>query len=119
MILLVDDDPLVRELVRDFLEMAGHTVVEAPTAEAALQQAGSIDLWQIELAVTDLALPGLDGAELAKRLRQFRPGLPVLLISGNPLAAVDVTDERTAVLSKPFTRGALLDSVKRLLGSSV
>ena len=115
MILLVEDDHLVRELLRSFLESAGHDVVEASSAEEALRAtaAASID---VRLMVTDMDLPGIDGAELARRLKVTRPDLRILYISGQPVeqTASGLGEGAVAFLSKPFTREMLLDKIRAL-----
>jgi len=117
-ILLVEDDGLVRELLRDFLESAGYAVVEASSGEEALRAAEGGTL-ALDLVVTDIDLPGLDGATLAARLRNRRPDIAVLYVSGNPvdLAAGGAVGGRVGSLSKPFTRELLLGKVRALLGT--
>jgi CheY-like chemotaxis protein/signal transduction histidine kinase len=121
-LLLVDDEPGIRSLVARALERAGFAVVQAASAQEALEA------WQSRqapprLLVTDLTLPGMPGNELAARLRLRWPEMPVLFISGytgDARLAADAAggrmDERTRFLHKPFTTGQLLEEVRRLLG---
>ena len=113
-VLLVEDEPLVREMVRAFLERAGYGVEAVGTAEEV------IDGWSdraVDLLLTDVMLPGQTGVELATQLRQQRPDLKVLYMSGNvsdPTARESITKQDTRVLAKPFSRQMLLDAVETL-----
>jgi PAS domain S-box-containing protein len=79
-ILLVEDDPRVREMARRALTEAGFEVLEAASGHAALELAGKEA--RLDAVLTDLAMPGIAGRELAQRLRQSRPGLPIVFMSG-------------------------------------
>jgi PAS domain S-box-containing protein len=117
-ILLVEDEDSVRSLARRVLQRHGYTVLEAPDAPAALelsaQYAGSIDL-----LLTDMRMPGLNGHTLAERLAGQRPGLGVLFMSGytEHRAELPAGSERAAFLQKPFSASELLASVQALLGA--
>ncbi len=109
-LLLVDDDPLVRAMTADQLRDIGHTVTEADGPASALALAGSID--QFDALVSDVVMPGVDGIALASRLRERRPDLPVLFMTGHADRA------RLAghlVIDKPFTREQLLTAIAALL----
>jgi two-component system cell cycle sensor histidine kinase/response regulator CckA len=117
-ILLVEDDPTVRELTRKVLSSQGYTVLEAEHAEEALllnrRFSGTIDL-----LVSDVVMPGLNGRELYERLKVLRPKLRALFISGyteNVIAHHGVLEEGTHFLQKPFTLDGLLRRVRELLG---
>lgn len=116
-ILLVEDEDLVRELVRDFLQGGGYTVLEAQNAEQALEIAGGGSL-SVDLLITDLVLPGINGVSLAEQLAPLLPGMATLYISGYPgdaLVRGDVFDPGPAFLAKPFTRPMLLEKVREML----
>jgi signal transduction histidine kinase len=100
-VLLVDDDPDVRKVTHQILEELGCRVEAADSGEAALELARKGVMFQA--ALVDFAMPGLNGGETARRLRDIEPGLPVVLMSGyadlNALA-----DAWTGpVLHKPFS----------------
>jgi CheY-like chemotaxis protein len=81
-VLLVEDEPLVRMLLADELRQAGLTVVEASGASEALT---FLAVDSVDLVVTDIQMPGgMDGIELAERVRQTHPSVPIVLTSGNP-----------------------------------
>ena len=118
-ILLVEDEAAVRDLVATALGDRGYRLLTAADAEAALQKelehAGPIDL-----LITDVVMHGLRGPELARRIRERRPTLPVLFMSGYPddeLIANRPLDGRTAFLQKPFRVSALGAKVAELLRS--
>jgi two-component system cell cycle sensor histidine kinase/response regulator CckA len=116
-ILVAEDEPGIRALVRKILRRQGYQVLEAADGEEALrvihEHGGSIDL-----LITDVMMPGLGGRGLAGHLREQRPDTKLLFISGytgeTPLHVADLP-EGAAFLQKPFTLGSLLDLVKELL----
>jgi PAS domain S-box-containing protein len=114
-VLFVEDEPAVRRLGRRILERAGYRVVEASDGEAALaalQASGE----SIHAVVTDVVMPRLAGGELARRLRESDPGLPVLFVSGHPddpSRHIDLPEAE--LLHKPYTADALLGRLRALL----
>jgi signal transduction histidine kinase len=114
-VLLVEDEPAVRDVVSRTLAGAGMSVLEAESGEEALARARG-HAGPIELLVTDVVMARMGGHELARRLMGMRPGVRVLFISGysrdTELRAVG---EGVDFLPKPFTASALLDRVSRLL----
>jgi signal transduction histidine kinase/CheY-like chemotaxis protein len=111
-VLLVDDDDLVRAGAADMLEEAGYRVSVANSGYQALELL-RVGL-EIEVLVTDYAMPGMTGAELAREARALRPGLPVLLITGY----ASVTDREAGDLprlAKPFRQAHLSVAVDELL----
>jgi len=115
-ILLVDDEDVVRGLVRRVLAERGYTVLEARNGSEALSVAeranGSIDL-----VVTDVVMPHLGGPEMVERLVQVRPDLKVLFISGYTGQATSFygVQPGRAFLQKPFTPQALAEAVRSAL----
>ncbi len=114
-ILLVEDEPSLRQLVARVLRERGYAVLEADRGGEALRQAEEHD-GPIDLLVTDVVMPGLGGPELADQLRQRRPGLRVLFITGYSERAVRPRPEDgVALLTKPFSPTVLLQQVRALL----
>ena len=117
-ILLVEDDPVVRHVVRLLLELEGDSVLEAKDGDDALTVVNSYQ-GPLDLLLTDVMMPGLSGAEVCDRVREGRPGLPTLFISGFYPEAV-FPDQRlpegSAFLAKPFMPDELIDAVDTLLG---
>ncbi len=111
-ILLVDDTPKIRPLVRGILSELECVILEAGSGETALETA-STHSGRIDLLLTDLSMPGMNGLELASKLRQIRPGVKVLCMSGQMLPATPVEDVH--FIEKPFLPDALLSKVQHLL----
>lgn len=101
-ILYVEDDPTLRLSTCDLLDDLGYHVTEAPDAQFALEwlQAGH----DVDLLLTDLRMPGMDGQELATAARALRPDLTVVYVTGASDKAISAIgrDSRTACLLKPF-----------------
>ena len=112
-VLVVDDDPGVRAYVGEALRIGGFAVLEAADGTAALEIAEA-NAGPIEILVTDVNMPGIDGLELARRVRALRPGTGVLYISGAPADVVATWGLAAGgvFLSKPFGPDALLDRVR-------
>ena len=113
-ILLVEDDDQVRPMSAAYLRSLRYTVVEAANAEAAMALVHTLP--QLDLLVTDVAMPGDDGIALAKRLRSFWPDVPVLYVTGQP-SSFALQDEM--VLMKPYRDTALARAILKQLGRSV
>jgi signal transduction histidine kinase/CheY-like chemotaxis protein len=116
-VLLVEDAPRVREVVREILEMNGYRVLEAKHGQDAIElterHKGSI-----QLMVTDVVMPQMSGRELAQHLARTRPDMRVLFMSGytdNAIVRHGVLEPGTAFLSKPFTPDALAAKVREVL----
>jgi signal transduction histidine kinase/CheY-like chemotaxis protein len=113
-IVLVDDDQQVRTALSDLLRLAGAEVREAgdgATGIALVQEK------RPDLMVVDFAMPGLSGAEVARRAREEVPGLPVLVVTGfADSETLDAIDGAVAVLRKPFESRELLRRVAEMLG---
>jgi CheY-like chemotaxis protein len=116
-ILLVEDEATVRRFAARTLEALGYRVLEAPGPAEALAVAAAFGE-RIDLLVTDVTMPGLQGHQLAARLAADRPGLRVLYISGfteNGVAGRSGFGPGAAFLGKPFSSQALARAVRRAL----
>jgi CheY-like chemotaxis protein len=115
-ILLVEDESVVRTFVESLLMRAGYRVVSKPDGSEAAQwlaTAGTIDL-----LITDVKMPGMNGHALSEHARRARPNLPVLFISGYSKETLPLTPDghhATAFLGKPFTPFDLLRKVRHIL----
>jgi two-component system, cell cycle sensor histidine kinase and response regulator CckA len=117
-VLIVEDEESVRRLIRAMLERLGYSVIEARDGQEAL------DLWReqrrrIDLIVTDVVMPRLDGPSLVAAIRQTHPGTPVIYLSGYTDHALirrsTSLDAETPLLQKPFTSGTLARLVRTVL----
>jgi signal transduction histidine kinase/ActR/RegA family two-component response regulator len=116
-VLLVEDEEQVRHLVRFILQNQGYTVLEAGTPSEALEIATRHDS-PIDLLLTDVVMPQMNGRVLADLLKPERPGMAVLFISGYTANAVvqhGVLGPAMAYLQKPFTPDALARAVRQTL----
>jgi two-component system, cell cycle sensor histidine kinase and response regulator CckA len=116
-VVLVEDEPLVRNLVSGVLRQNGYRVVEFANGREVLAR-GARGLDDIQLLVTDVVMPGLNGVALAGELARGRPGLRVLFLSGYAQDLVEpaaTSGPGRAFLAKPFTPDTLLRQVRELL----
>ena len=115
-VLLVEDEPDVLEVGARVLEQRGFRVFEARDGETALELARAHG-GEIDVLVTDIVMPDLGGVALARLLREERPGLPVVYVSGYPFEHLDVEAmaDNQALLQKPFTGESLARAVARVL----
>jgi CheY-like chemotaxis protein len=112
-ILIVDDEPSIRFLLRMILEVAGHQVAEAPNGVEAIEQ---IERRQFDLVATDFMMPRMNGGELIARLRRdpATAGIPIILVSSSPSSERRTSAD--AFFGKPFDPDALTLCVSKLLG---
>jgi two-component system cell cycle sensor histidine kinase/response regulator CckA len=116
-ILLVEDEEALRSLLRRVLEGHGYAVLEAANGDRAVER-WMHDSDSIDLLLTDVVMPGTSGLELARALRESKPTLRVMLMSGyaDPqLFRGLLLDDRTAIIQKPFLPRVLVEQVRRLL----
>ena len=115
-ILVVDDEPPMRQLERRILEHGPYDVIEAANALEALDilRGGR----HVDLLIADLDMPGISGEEMVMQIRAARPGQKVLYVSGNVdrlLDARKILGDGEAFVDKPFTAKMLLEGVSLLL----
>jgi len=116
-IMLVEDSAPVRAIARRVLERQGYRIREAGDAEHALDMLSGSDE-PVDLLITDVVLPGMNGRQLAEALREKRPDLRVLFTSGytdDALVRREVRDGRQRFLPKPFTPNGLAEAVSQAL----
>jgi len=113
-ILIVDDEESDRVLERSILERAGHTLFSASDGEAALE---AYRTHVIELVITDLYMPRLNGLRLIRQLKAQDPRVAVIAISGIAADQLDLAEDLGAIrtLSKPVDPEALLEAVAAAL----
>jgi CheY-like chemotaxis protein len=119
-ILLVEDDPSVRVLTQHILRMNGYTVHEAHNGMHALDLVRQ-GATRIDLLITDMVMPGINGQELATRLRGYLKSLRVLYVSGysdKPSLAADDDPTASTFLQKPFSPEDLIRKVREILNTS-
>ena len=118
-ILLVEDDEMVRNLVRETLERQGYKVMDSADPQDARRTAEHFK-GPIQLMITDVVMPKVSGRELAEQLTRKRPDMKVLYMSGytdNAVVNSGLLHKEVAFLQKPFTPAALAQKVREVLES--
>ena len=118
-ILLVEDEPAVRLVTREALELGGYKILEA-NGPAAASQIAQDATTRIDLLLTDVVLPGMNGLELSKLLQTLRPELITLYMTGyadNELLRLATSDMTQRHIQKPFTISSLLSRVADALAA--
>lgn len=117
-VLIVDDDPDLSETLARLLGRFGHKCLVAASGAEAISL---IDTVSPDLVVTDLHMPGMDGVAVARRAREKSPPIPVVLMTAYPTFGTTrqgPTATGMVYLAKPFANAAMLDAVRRALGSN-
>ncbi|HEX8814854.1 MAG TPA: PAS domain S-box protein [Terriglobales bacterium] len=117
-VLLVEDEESVRQLIRETLEAKGYKVLEAENGDAALEIADRHHM-AIDILITDVVMPGMNGREVSSRLCAAHPNTRVLYLSGYAEDAIvheGVLDPGASFLQKPFTLQTLTRKVREVLG---
>ncbi len=112
-VLAVEDEPLVRAMVVETLENAGHTVLDAPDGEAALAIIRNAP--DLALVVTDIRMPRMDGFALALAARQLRPDLGLVFMTGYSELAAPAGLAGVKTMRKPFDPDELISVVDEIL----
>jgi len=114
-VLVVDDEPAIREVLAIMLATDGHTVLTACDSEDALRK---LELREWDIVMTDRAMPGMGGDELAARIKDKRPLLPVILLTGytGPMESAGPHARMIdGIIKKPFTGSELREGIERAL----
>lgn len=113
-ILVVEDELLIRLALSDGLRDAGYQVIEACSADEAVEALGTVAL---DLVISDVRMPGsLDGLALLAIVRQRFPALPVIIVSGHLQPSLALADGATRFLSKPYALEAMLEAIELEVG---
>jgi CheY-like chemotaxis protein len=117
-VLVIEDEPQVREICRKILERLGFRVLEAPTAAEAIRIAQSFE-GDIDLVLLDYVMPRMQGNDLYQRLKQCRRNVKVIVTSGYPIdgpVQQVLNAGAQGFIQKPFSRNELSEKVFRILG---
>lgn len=116
-VLIVEDEPILRDLMRRMLEKHDYRVLVAENGASAVDVARA-QTEGIDLLITDIVMPGIDGFDVADQLTQIHPTLRVLFLTGYAADSDYVNDrlesDQSAMLLKPFTQAALFDRIEDL-----
>lgn len=115
-VLLVEDDAFNLQALTIYLRLRGLQVEQAHSGYEALQQ---LDQNTFDVVVSDIMMPGINGLDLTKRIHQTRPGVPVVLMTGDPTAPPQSAlneSEAADLLVKPFLPSELIRRIRRAVG---
>jgi signal transduction histidine kinase/HAMP domain-containing protein len=118
-VLVVDDDPTIRKMVSDTLAPFGYQVVEADSGEKALEIYNA-SISTIDLLLTDVIMPGMNGRELFEKVQAIRPNMKVLFMSGytdNVIAHQGVLEPGILFINKPLVPSLLTKKIREILDS--
>jgi CheY-like chemotaxis protein len=113
-ILLVEDDVLVRETVVNLVESLGYRAMSAANGQDALLLVMNEG---VDAVLTDVTMPGMNGYQLAERIRAVAPGLPTICVTGYAVAVED-QGHCDVVVRKPYTTATIADALKSVLAAS-
>lgn len=112
-ILVAEDDPMVREVICAQLTELGH---QPESAEDGLDGLSKFKNGSFDLVITDRAMPGLNGHQLARAVKEVNPDMPVMLLTGFGDAPGDAAAAGiNIIVSKPFSFNTLRDSIARIM----
>lgn len=117
-ILIVDDEPFVRDLLEKVLRRSGHEVVAIATADEAL---AALEAGRFDLVLTDVVMPGMDGFDLLRRVKNSHPNIKVIVLTGYARMQ-SISDfllyGADDYLAKPFQVHELVAAVERVVGTA-
>ena len=119
-VLIVEDEPAMREVTRRILSRSGYTVIAAATGHEAIEIAASYT-GDIDVLLTDVVMPQMLGKEAAERIRALRPGVTVLFMSGYARGVLDpqgVVEAGANLIQKPFSEAELLATLRHTIASA-
>ena len=114
-ILVVEDEEHVMKLLQMLLSAYGHQVLPAANGDEALQ---TLDSDAVDMLITDVNMPGMDGRDLAAQILASTPDLPTIFVSGDPSLNAETVARlpNTFCIRKPFTLAEVGEAVERMLG---
>jgi two-component system cell cycle sensor histidine kinase/response regulator CckA len=119
-VLVVEDEDPLRSAIGRVLQTEGYAVLEAQNGAMALELLTASEAAAVELVLTDLRMPVMDGRQLAAALARLRPRLPIIFMSGFTAQLMDMrlVSPQVAFLAKPFRNEDLLATIRNQLGAS-
>jgi two-component system cell cycle sensor histidine kinase/response regulator CckA len=120
-VLVVEDEESLRTAIRRLLQDEGYTVLDAANGAMALELLNRTGGRPVDLVLTDLRMPVMDGRQLAAALARVRPSLPIIFMSGFTAQLMDLrlVSPHVVFLPKPFRNEELLASVRRRLKHAI
>ena len=118
LLLLVDDDDQLRNSTTKLLQRTGYQVTAASSGSRAIELLRNHD-GPFDVAIIDLMMPGMDGLETLRALRELQPGLKVILVSGYTEHVIETSQHIDEFLSKPFVLTTLTTTIERCRASGM
>ena len=112
-VLVVDDEELIRILTENFLRQLGYRTVLAKCGEEAVEMFQE-EPDRFQLVLSDITMPGIDGIETVRRLRQINPGLMAIISSGYSNERIDSIPKDTVFLAKPYSITELRSAINKI-----
>lgn len=112
-VLVVEDDPDNRQTLSVLLTQMGHSPTETSGGEEALRALEARD--EFDIVVSDVVMPGMSGIDFANRARAARPGMPIVLVTGDPEAVDEVLRSGAVALLKPYT----FDTLRQIIAEAL
>ena len=112
-ILVVDDNADLIRSTAALLELAGYSAIPAHSAREAVDLLDDVE--RIDLVLSDIRMPDVDGFDLLRVLRHRSPSLPIILMSGLAVTSDDIVPSGATILMKPFSANELQEAIKRSL----
>jgi len=118
-LLMIDDDPLMTELFRQFMTRQGFRVLTATSGQAGLDTIAA-ESGAVKLVITDMMMPLMDGIEIAQILAQRQPDLPVLIATGHDAesAGTSLPPNVVGIVQKPYQNRVLAERIREILRAS-
>jgi two-component system cell cycle sensor histidine kinase/response regulator CckA len=119
-VLIVEDEPAMREVTRRILSRSGYNVIVAATGHEAIEIAAARS-GDIDVLLTDVVMPRMLGKEAAERIRALRPGVKVLFMSGYAQGVLDsqgVVEADVNLIQKPFSQTQLLATLRQIIAGA-
>jgi DNA-binding response OmpR family regulator len=116
-ILIAEDEVMVRNLIRHILQAEGHEILAAADGYEALELSRKYD-GTIDMLITDIKMPRMDGLALIEKLRKERPNMRILIMSGHFSEELRGQEAGFTFLRKPFPPGVFLDKVRKVLSDT-
>jgi two-component system cell cycle sensor histidine kinase/response regulator CckA len=116
-VLVVDDEPSIRKLIMQTMQPLGYKLLDAPSGDDAVKVSVAYP-GAIDLLITDVVMPGMNGMQVAETLRQSRPDMKVIFISGyadNAIVQQDMIDRKLILIQKPLTPSVLAAKVREVM----
>jgi two-component system cell cycle sensor histidine kinase/response regulator CckA len=119
-VLVVEDEDSLRRALKRLLQSEGYSVLEAENGAKALELLTGAEATRIDLVLTDLRMPVMDGRQLAATLARIRPSLPIIFMSGFTAQLMDMrlVSPHLPFLAKPFRNDHLLATIRSQLGQA-